>query len=320
MQTAGFDGYLPFASLRLTNPPPRDYSTLFQPSGIPAKSSFWTGNPCISYGVAAFGDVKAFASRDAVAELMIMAGRAGARFCSVRGIPAPYRGCAQPVVTAVPGKPKNTLENLLAKRDPETHRVDPFELAKTSISYSAGRVTLNPQPHWLMGFTDDVGYLKTTSPLRRFEDLLVHWQIRSAIARERGVETSAAIGLSEKELEDRILLAESATRDNKNAGKFADQWWQAKLLRARMRDPRPDGYDYDEAQFVDLNQPLEGYIAGQSNFLDDGTKSNTPLYIPSIGAHARLTGSKEEEIGKKVRVRISKILQWPKPLVDTVDA
>jgi exoribonuclease R len=118
-----------------------------------------------------------------VSNTMVLAGEIAARWCSERGIPIPYR------------KDAKSAENFEAAFDLATKEIYPLiqkgiepsanhrqELSKLT---GAIQISSEPGPYFLLGLDK---YTKTTSPLRRFSDLLVHWQIHAALAYERKVQ------------------------------------------------------------------------------------------------------------------------------------
>ncbi|TWU78399.1 hypothetical protein ED733_008773 [Metarhizium rileyi] len=117
-----------------------------------------------------------------VSNTMVLAGEIVARWCSDRGIPIPYR------------KETKSAENLDAAFDFATNEiypliyegVEPSANHRRELSRLTGGVQISsqPGPYFLLGV--DM-YAKATSPLRRFSDLVVHWQIHAALAYERKV-------------------------------------------------------------------------------------------------------------------------------------
>ncbi|KAG5978023.1 hypothetical protein E4U55_006412 [Claviceps digitariae] len=116
-----------------------------------------------------------------VSSTMVLAGEIAARWCSDRDIPIPYRK-----------NEKSSADNFAAALDYATKEIYP--LIRKGIEPSAShrqqlarltggiQISTEPGPYFLLGL--DM-YTKTTSPLRRFGDLIVHWQIHAALAHER---------------------------------------------------------------------------------------------------------------------------------------
>ncbi|MCJ1442959.1 MAG: hypothetical protein MMC23_003456 [Stictis urceolatum] len=114
-----------------------------------------------------------------VSSLMILAGQVAGAWCSERGIPAVYRG-----TMAAPGLAK-------AADDFQRSVVDVVKDEQGKIPYIVGRRLTNlwPQasaravPHRHEMLNAD-SYIKATSPLRRYGDMLAHWQIEATLRRE----------------------------------------------------------------------------------------------------------------------------------------
>ncbi|TGO90943.1 hypothetical protein BPOR_0045g00060 [Botrytis porri] len=102
---------------------------------------------------------------DAVAPLMLIAAEVAARWCYDRGVPIPYR---------VTPRNKN-------KKDP-MHGHPPVSIA---LQYFRLLGTIlpstTPGPHVAVGVEM---MAKCTSPLRRYGDLLLHWQVHAALREE----------------------------------------------------------------------------------------------------------------------------------------
>ena len=118
-----------------------------------------------------------------VSNSMVLAGEIAARWCSDRGIPLPYR------------KDVHSNTNFDATYEYATKQIYPLIKQgiepKTSQRQELARLTggievsTTPGPYFLLGL--DM-YAKATSPLRRFSDLVVHWQIHAALAAERSLQ------------------------------------------------------------------------------------------------------------------------------------
>jgi len=104
-------------------------------------------------------------SKQMVSEMMILAGEIVAQEGQHRGLALPYRGQE---ITVTPSEEE--LENA----PNEFCRMDILrKYLLSSRSSSSG-----PQPHNGLGIT---AYVQATSPIRRFGDLLAHWQIKAAL-------------------------------------------------------------------------------------------------------------------------------------------
>ncbi|KAI5296370.1 hypothetical protein KEM52_003359 [Ascosphaera acerosa] len=132
------------------------------------RPSFYTGDPSIRSKaplVDIFEKVDGVQD-DLVSHVMLLAGEVAGQWCADRGIPAVYSA------TAYHPEFKRVTHSTLP--DAVAHGLSTFGLPK-------GYTTSQPARHDFLGMEQ---YLKTTSPLRRFSDLLAHWQIEAALRHE----------------------------------------------------------------------------------------------------------------------------------------
>lgn len=142
---------------------------------------FEPNDPIISVTTFNFDDasVNEYTSDAMVENLMLLAGEVAASWCAERNIAITYTG---------------HIRNPDPPESPELYRqkfLDAALLQKGSVPSSVvlryaqllGTTTLSPVPikHLLLGLP---AYCRTTSPLRRYGDLLIHWQIEAAIRQE----------------------------------------------------------------------------------------------------------------------------------------
>ncbi|KAI8978962.1 hypothetical protein BDB01DRAFT_852186 [Pilobolus umbonatus] len=121
-------------------------------------------------------------ARQLVAEMMIIGGRIASRFAQENGIDIPFR--TQSWNNQASHTELQLREELLKSRDPVTGLVKLQDMVKYLGILPPASVTLKPgQPHVVMGIKD--GYTKATSPLRRFQDMIVHWQLKSRLLNEK---------------------------------------------------------------------------------------------------------------------------------------
>lgn len=136
-------------------------------------SVYYSGDPFITVS---YGDIS---GSSLVSSLMQMAGEVGARWCYERDIPIPYR------IQLLTGQnPDALLEfmrevfhpQLMAGKSPSSEDYRNMRALVGGFDMST-----TPGPNYAMGL--DL-YTKVTSPLRRYPDLLVHWQIKAALLEE----------------------------------------------------------------------------------------------------------------------------------------
>ncbi|TLS26717.1 hypothetical protein PpBr36_05389 [Pyricularia pennisetigena] len=114
-----------------------------------------------------------------VTNSMILAGEIAGRWCEDRGIPVPYRTMPQATMNMDVLSPwvKNHLYPLFEANG------RPTKEDVALIRQLAGPVLLstNPGLHFWLGLNH---YVKVTSPLRRYLDVVAHFQIHAALAEE----------------------------------------------------------------------------------------------------------------------------------------
>lgn len=193
-QNGAFFSFLPRTEVKISPLP------LPHPPAYPTAPRAYTGFPRIELDLAqanvpitnpatstsSTSSTPTMGARSLISELMLLAGRVGGEFARSRALPVPYR--AQ-------GVPENSedLETLMSLRDQRTGAVNLIELLKRGIQLPAGYASEFPARHSSLGIdpenlngrTADIlgqgGYMRATSPLRRFPDLVAHWQFKSAL-------------------------------------------------------------------------------------------------------------------------------------------
>jgi exoribonuclease-2 len=136
--------------------------------------------------------------RRLVAEMMILANSLAAAQCIKGHIPAPYRK------QAPPDEPVGSLP---------TDSYDPVAVRRARRAMKRGEVSATPGPHAGLGLR---AYLQATSPLRRYQDLVVHRQIAAHLAGRPlpyDQDAVARIAATTEEAERQARLLERARRD-----------------------------------------------------------------------------------------------------------
>ncbi|KAH6709389.1 hypothetical protein BKA61DRAFT_738413 [Leptodontidium sp. MPI-SDFR-AT-0119] len=138
------------------------------------------GDPTISVGIEkqVAGRLIKSEAVDTVGNIMIMTGEMAARWCSERSIPVPYRLTPhnpekqdpseyfQQTVVPAQGQPGGVSAEIMRNYFALIGKVQPSSI---------------PGPHVALGV--DM-FTRVTSPLRRFGDLITHWQIEAALLHE----------------------------------------------------------------------------------------------------------------------------------------
>ncbi|ODV90180.1 hypothetical protein CANCADRAFT_102843 [Tortispora caseinolytica NRRL Y-17796] len=145
-------------------------------------------------------------SRQVVEEIMIMAGRAAAKWGQSHGISLPFRYQDFDSNDTLNEMQKKKLMNdistfkSLPKEKANNSAEGYFLLRQITSNVGPARNGLEPKAHFLMGIED--AYTRVTSPLRRYCDMLVHWQLQAQLLRE--AKSDAFSGLSAAEMKEEI--------------------------------------------------------------------------------------------------------------------
>ena len=140
-----------------------------------------------------------------VSEMMVLAGRIAAQFCLQRGVPCIYRR-QPPAEEAMPSITGGVY--------------DPVAVRKARRGLRRGEVGLTPGRHYALGLD---AYAQATSPLRRYQDLVIHRQIKATLAGGPPVyDAEALAGLA--------ALTDDAERVARLAERGSDEYWTLKLL------------------------------------------------------------------------------------------
>ncbi|CAG8506733.1 5011_t:CDS:2 [Paraglomus occultum] len=247
----------PFAEVAIApRPLPSNPSIIEQPT-------FYSGNPDIQVTVDRSNHSPA---RAMVAELMIMAGRAAALFCHERNIPMTYR-------TQV-GSQSTIYESILSHVDPVTGVLPVKEIAKIRPFMGSVQITTEAGPHLNMGIKD--GYCKVTSPLRRYVDMLAHWQIKAHLLGETPP-------FSTQDLNNLASSIRSRERTIKTVSSRATKYWVLFLVR----------------RLLEQGKSLECTAV----VTDDIEKDTKIVYVREFGVNAKLIEGDKLTIGDVAKVR-----------------
>jgi exoribonuclease-2 len=144
-------------------------------------------------------------ARRAVSEAMVLAGSLAARFCVEHELPAIYRrqAASEPPIDVPPDGSWDAVSAFDARR-----------------RMRRGEVGLEPGSHYGLGLE---AYAQATSPLRRFQDLATHRQIRARLAGEPPP--------YDREGLQRILAAtEQAELDARRIERASNRYWLLRYL------------------------------------------------------------------------------------------
>jgi RNB domain len=171
-----------------------------------------------------------------VSEIMVLAGRITSKYCQDHKLSVGFR--YQPSIAShlalfdskVKSQAELNHELVLQSRD--VHGVVPYETFLPLIPYiPPAAVSLYAREHSSMGIMAEnaglfTGYVKCTSPLRRFGDMMVHYQVKSALLNQPQIFDSTAV----QKVVDTTTLNERRTRELQRR---CEMFWKLEYMRRR---------------------------------------------------------------------------------------
>jgi hypothetical protein len=234
-------------------------------------------------------------AQNLVAEFMIQAGRTAASHLSQRNISVPYRG------QLVPFGSKQSIQEILALRDPETGAVSPAEMSKRHVLFQNAYFSTEPIGHWPMGITaESGGYVRATSPLRRFSDMVVHWQLKSTMVKDQKPRFST------QEVKQMIKQIDRTGRARTRSERRAKTFWKLFLIQQKLLEVRAD--PSSDPLAADLLLGGLTAVIGESKLNPQSASRLTSVFISELGVPATMTrpaGHASPAIGSKSIVDIS---------------
>ena len=234
------------------------------------------------------------ANVDTVGEHMMMAGEIAGRWCIDRNIPAIYRG----TLTNPQSLDEETYQKDIIQSLDNLNRPPRVKEVLKYLKYACFSVnSTRPLPHMHTGI--DI-MAKVTSPIRRYTDLLLHWQINEALLHEAGSDKKIdhkSLPFSEEDLKAAITRITPRERLLNSLHGSANAHWVAQFfLRA---------FHFEQCQLPETFRFLVLHIKRltpycQGKVLDFGFQA-------SMAQPSQLGMGLEATIGDIWEVRIEKV-------------
>lgn len=138
------------------------------------EGGIFCGYPQMNFSLTKSGTLDV-GSRALVSEMMKLASRAASLFALERNLPAIRRVASSPKLVS-----ESSIQHLLNLRALNGYVEWTDTLPHVELQGSAD-YSLKPEGHFGLGIKDGEGYTRVTSPLRRHSDMMMHWQIASAL-------------------------------------------------------------------------------------------------------------------------------------------
>lgn len=251
--------------------------------------SLFTGFPKMEYAIQPC-NYPDYGSRRLVSESMKCACRVASLFLRDHRVPA-LRRAAEPIFT----KTEEDMMDLLSMRD-EFGFVDFFEVMKREAIVPGAIYTRETKGHWQLGVPEGEGYVRVTSPLRRYLDLVAHWQIKQVLLSRI---TGASPRLfTEQWLDD--LAADCARQevDSRVIERRSNKFWTIKFIERKLNEPVK----------ADIFEQLVAYPMFTSLLNTQSREAQTQVHIPALGTIAAMSSPKatleDIAIGQPYRVEL----------------
>ena len=273
------------------------------------KPSVFNGFPDMTYAVGS-AIVDDTGSRNLVSEMMKLSCRVASRFALDHNLPFLRRG-----TDAIMASTEAAYKEILAQRSPHSYIPLHTNLERIAIS-PPGMFSLEPKQHHPLAVPEGEGYCRATSPLRRFDDLVEHWQLHHVLlgsnAPPRPPFDVDALEKYLPELSAKDLSIRQGHAQNTNLFvlMFLKRWMDATAKGAE----RPFG------------DPLASMTAYTISIVRDTFRGSfgCHLHLPEIGIKAQLVGlspGSSFPLSTELKVKAKRIdlgIQRPRLVVELV--
>jgi hypothetical protein len=199
-----------------------------EPMGLQRdKARYYEGDPVISmrafHYANPFDTTRFSPSHCLVQEMMLLAGEVAGLWCAERNVPVPFRTLLRNHNRW--DEERYTKEILEPSLD--ENGLPPYHIGMHALRVK-GRGSTVVEPAYHPGL-QCAAFVKVTSPLRRYIDMLAHWQIEATL-RAEGQGTTANLPFDKEHLVRQITRSDQRASLIKQASSRAERFWQSTLL------------------------------------------------------------------------------------------
>ncbi|KAF8630789.1 hypothetical protein AX15_002719 [Amanita polypyramis BW_CC] len=283
------------------------------PKDMPSWPSFdpveFSGFPSMEYVVRRGTDYE-IGSRRIIAEAAKLACRVASRFGLENGnLPLLRRH--------VPPSISNNAED--HRKLMEARTLDGYisgHLVAKYVSLNAiSAYTLLPKEHAVVGVPEGEGYVRATSPLRRYSDLMFHWQLHHGLLGNRAV--SSKLPFSEDEMERYKTELWGFERLRKTMMGWHEKYWQIMFIHRWMEGTRLGKINPD--QVVEGGDPM-GRLYGRTysppRLNMESRKFQAEFHLPILGMRSMVElpdHAKDVEVGTLFNVKVKELRLGARP-------
>ena len=243
--------------------------------------SRFSGFPEMEYSVASSA-ILDNGSRTIVSEMMKLASRVASRVALEHGLPL-IRRALDPIIPLS----DTASKAMLRARSPNGY-IPMHKFMNHMVMTPASVYTLEPRKHCGVGIPEGEGYSRATSPLRRFEDLVAHWQLHHLLL---GPNAPPKYPFSLSEMER--LCIDIATVDKTNRKLHtADEFFHNLLFMKRWVEDTARGVS--RLQCDPLAGKLTAYKLSTTKENISNNKYSCGVAIPKLGIKAHLVDLEAE--------------------------
>ncbi|KAF8935016.1 hypothetical protein EDD21DRAFT_439835 [Dissophora ornata] len=191
-------------------------------------------------------------SRMMVAEYMIIAGRVAAMFAQEHDLPTLYRNQSKPAE-----KYRTMFEERVREMtNPLTGMMGLTEMLPLRPYIPGAEISTTSVGHWSMGLHG--GYCKVTSPLRRYSDMVCHWQIKGALLSKHESSSSSVTATPPLFSLDTLTPLAGLIRDRERTLGMLEarsvKFWLYEMFRRRLESGLSNVFDG-----IVMNPTEDGY-------------------------------------------------------------
>ncbi|KAE9399092.1 RNB-domain-containing protein [Gymnopus androsaceus JB14] len=292
----------------------------------------YTGSfPSMSYRTETHSTAETGA-KSLVAEAMKLAARAASMFARDRDLPLIRRSAGRPLVASEEAR-QDLLDARMGNTDDPVLQYNSYlpltphsiRLQANIIAESAAAYTTSIQGHWGLGVPDDEGYTRCTSPLRRYSDLVMHWQIKHALIQEaKGVKGRGLALYSKEELDSFAVRTKAAERFKRRLSGNHLAFWHIGWLMRFLGRHDPENYEstsnsvllrnsapgyHSHSKLAEVQNPfldLKGIALAPAQISGETRRRQGQVGLHSLGIKGDLEVGTELEVRPTVQLKLKK--------------
>ena len=238
--------------------------------------TIFEGFPQVEYSVSS-PNIEDRGARSVVSELMKVACRICSRFGLEHNLSLLHRH-----VDPVHLVSDDSHAALMAKASDIGYVNMALSINHILVNPSSG-YSLLPKQHYQLGIPDGEGYSRATSPLRRFEDLVNHWQLHHALL---GSKASPRPPFSDRELEALCIEATTKDRAARTLGASNTHVYALMFIKRWMEDTKRGVERTVDDPLMNLTAIKTGHTV--RNLVEGGHICS--VLLPQLGLKAHLVG------------------------------